>query len=181
MARIEALVQDLMLASRVRTSLEASGHEVEQATDLPDELDGIDLVVADLDAVAPERLGDLGVPVIGFYQHTDVDTKNRAEGSRAGAGGPAQQDGQGAAGAGGASARLNLAPYSPIRGVSRQLSSLRADVLGETTGNVLGGRSVDHSVVRRPIHPGHSGNADQQRGELSAERESVTLEQRVEL
>ncbi|HEX5822264.1 MAG TPA: hypothetical protein VFY30_10920 [Solirubrobacterales bacterium] len=79
MARIEALVQDLMLASRVRTSLEASGHEVEQAADLPDELDGIDLVVADLDAVAPERLGDLGVPVIGFYQHTDVDTKTRAE------------------------------------------------------------------------------------------------------
>ena len=79
MARIEALVQDLMLASRVRTSLEASGHEVEQATEVPDELDGIDLVVADLDAVAPERLGGLGVPVIGFYQHTDVDTKNRAE------------------------------------------------------------------------------------------------------
>ncbi len=79
MARIEALVQDLMLASRVRTSLEASGHEVEQATELPDELDGIDLVVADLDAVAPERLTDLGVPVIGFYQHTDVETKKRAE------------------------------------------------------------------------------------------------------
>jgi hypothetical protein len=79
MARIEALVQDLMLASRVRTSLEASGHEVEQAADLPDELDGIDLVVADLDAVAPERLSDLGVPVVGFYQHTDVDTKTRAE------------------------------------------------------------------------------------------------------
>jgi hypothetical protein len=68
-----------MLASRVRTSLEASGHEVEQDTDLPDELDGIDLVVADLDAVAPERLAGLGVPVIGFYQHTDVDTKKRAE------------------------------------------------------------------------------------------------------
>ena len=79
MARIEALVQDLMLASRVRTSLETSGHEVEQAAEVPDELDGIDLVVADLDAVAPERLGDLGVPVIGFYQHTDVDTKKRAE------------------------------------------------------------------------------------------------------
>jgi hypothetical protein len=68
-----------MLASRVRTSLEASGHEVEQDTDLPDELDGIDLVVADLDAVAPERLAGLGVPVIGFYQHTDVETKKRAE------------------------------------------------------------------------------------------------------
>jgi hypothetical protein len=79
MARIAALVGDLMLASRVRTSLEASGHEVEQDTEVPDELDGIDLVVADLDAVPPERLGELGVPVLGFYQHTDVDTKKRAE------------------------------------------------------------------------------------------------------
>jgi hypothetical protein len=79
MARIAALVGDLMLASRVQTALEASGHEVEQDTELPDELDGIDLVVADLDAVPPERLSELGVPVIGFYQHTDVDTKTRAE------------------------------------------------------------------------------------------------------
>lgn len=81
MARIAALVQDLMLASRVRTSLEASGHEVEHDSELPDELDGIDLVVADLDTVPPERLADLGVPVIGFYQHTDTDTKARADGA----------------------------------------------------------------------------------------------------
>jgi hypothetical protein len=79
MARIASLVGDLMLASRVRTSLEASGHEVEQDSELPDELDGIDLVVADLDTVPPERLTELGVPVIGFYQHTDVDTKARAD------------------------------------------------------------------------------------------------------
>jgi hypothetical protein len=79
MARIAAVVSDLMLASRVRTSLEASGHEVEQDSALPDELDGIDLVVADLDVVAPEALGDLDLPVIGFYQHTDVETKTRAE------------------------------------------------------------------------------------------------------
>jgi hypothetical protein len=79
MARIAALVSDLMLASRVRTSLEAAGHEVEPDTELPDELDGIDLVVADLDAAPPEKLGELGVPVIGFYQHTDVETKTRAE------------------------------------------------------------------------------------------------------
>ena len=79
MARIAAVVADLMLASRVRTSLEASGHEVEQDTELPDELDGIDLVVADLDAVSPEALADLALPVIGFYQHTDVDMKTRAE------------------------------------------------------------------------------------------------------
>jgi hypothetical protein len=68
-----------MLASRVSTALYASGHEVDQGTELPDELDGVDLVVADLDAVPPERLGEAGVPVIGFYQHTDVDTKKRAE------------------------------------------------------------------------------------------------------
>ena len=79
MARIATVVSDLMLASRVRTSLEASGHEVEPATELPDELDGVDLVVADLDVVAPEALGELDLPVIGFYQHTDVDTKTRAE------------------------------------------------------------------------------------------------------
>ena len=60
MARIAAVVADLMLASRVRTSLEASGHEVEEDSRLPDELDGIDLVVADLDAVSPEQLADLG-------------------------------------------------------------------------------------------------------------------------
>jgi hypothetical protein len=79
MARIAAVVRDLMLASRVRTSLDASGHEVEQDTELPDELDGIDLLVADLDAVSPEELADLGVPVIGFYQHTDTDMKERAD------------------------------------------------------------------------------------------------------
>jgi hypothetical protein len=79
MARIAAVVADLMLASRVRTSLEGSGHEVEQDTELPDELDGVDLVVADLDAVAPEALSHLGVPVIGFYQHTDTETKRRAD------------------------------------------------------------------------------------------------------
>jgi acetylornithine deacetylase/succinyl-diaminopimelate desuccinylase-like protein len=78
-ARIAALVSDLMLASRVRTSLEAAGHDVEQDDDLPDELDGIDLVVADLDAVPPTRLTGLGVPVIGFYSHTDTAMKEAAD------------------------------------------------------------------------------------------------------
>src|SRR5262249_36922022 len=72
-------VTDLMLASRVRTALEASGHEVEQDAEFPDELDGLDLIVADLDAVSPERLTEVGGPVIGSYQHTDTATKARAE------------------------------------------------------------------------------------------------------
>jgi hypothetical protein len=79
LARVVVLATDLMLASRVTTSLGAEGHQVEQRSALPDEVDGVDLVVADLDAVEPERLADLGVPVIGFHQHTDVETKRRAE------------------------------------------------------------------------------------------------------
>ena len=79
MARIVAIVADLMLASRVTTALAAAGHEVEQETSVPAELDGVDLVVADLDATEPERLAALGVPVLGFYQHTDTETKARAD------------------------------------------------------------------------------------------------------
>jgi hypothetical protein len=89
MARIAVLVTDLMLASRVRTSLEASGHRVDQGLEpsadpgaIPVAADdGVDLVVADLDAVPPERLAGLDVPVIGFYQHTDTEMKARADGA----------------------------------------------------------------------------------------------------
>jgi hypothetical protein len=42
-------------------------------------LDGIDLVVADLDIENPEALVGLGVPVLGYYSHVDVDTKQAAE------------------------------------------------------------------------------------------------------
>jgi hypothetical protein len=78
-ATVVVIGSDLMLASRVTTSLAAAGHQVEQETTIPDELDGVDLLVADLDAVEPEGLADLGVPVLGFHQHTDVETKRRAE------------------------------------------------------------------------------------------------------
>lgn len=79
MARVVSVVPDLMLSSRVGTSLQAAGHEVENDTAVPAELDGVDLVVADLDAVDPESLAGLGVPAIGFYQHTDVETKRQAD------------------------------------------------------------------------------------------------------
>jgi hypothetical protein len=79
LARVLAIVSDLMLASRVSTSLQAAGHEVEQVSAIPEEADGVDLVVADLDAAEPKSLTGLGVPVIGFYQHTDTDTKAAAD------------------------------------------------------------------------------------------------------
>ncbi|MDP9228660.1 MAG: hypothetical protein M3M99_06340 [Actinomycetota bacterium] len=79
MARVVAIVSDLMLASRVTTALDASGHEVTQTTSLPSELDGVELIVADLDAVPPEQLAGLDVPVLAFHQHTDVEIKKRAD------------------------------------------------------------------------------------------------------
>lgn len=75
-----ALVAELMLASRVSASLRAAGHDVTEAAAIdPEALAEADLVVADLDAFAPERLAGAGRPVIGFYQHTDVETRRRAE------------------------------------------------------------------------------------------------------
>ena len=80
MARIIAIVGDLMLSSRVTTSLTAAGHDVSTAPSAKAEfLQGAELIVADLDAVAPEDLADSPAPVIGFYQHTDVETKRRAD------------------------------------------------------------------------------------------------------
>lgn len=69
-----------MLASRVRASLEDAGHEVTQAPTLDEaSAGGSQLIVADLDAIPPEELAGAGVPVIGFYPHTDVELKRRAD------------------------------------------------------------------------------------------------------
>jgi hypothetical protein len=78
-ARVLAVVSDLMLASRVTTSLTEAGHDVRREASLPEEMDGVELIVADLDTVPPEDLAAAGVPVIGFYQHTDADTRRRAD------------------------------------------------------------------------------------------------------
>ena len=81
MARVQAIVADLMLASRVETTLSAAGHDVIVAPSIAQaqDLDGAELVVADLDCEPPEALAGLGVPVLGFYQHTDVATKELAD------------------------------------------------------------------------------------------------------
>jgi hypothetical protein len=77
--KVAVIGVELMLASRVTTALDAAGHEVEQSPSLPERLEGIDLVVADLNAVEPEALGPVKQPVIGFYQHTDASMKERAD------------------------------------------------------------------------------------------------------
>ena len=80
MARVLSINTDLMLGSKVQETLTSAGHEVttspalEQAT-----WDGVDLIVADLDVENPEALVGLGMPVLGYYSHVDVDTKETAE------------------------------------------------------------------------------------------------------
>ena len=79
MARVLA-VADLMLGSKVQATLSAAGHEVTLSPSLQEApLEGIRLLVADLDLENPEALVGLGVPVLGYYSHVDVATREAAE------------------------------------------------------------------------------------------------------
>ena len=79
MARVLA-VADLMFGSKVEATLRAAGHEVTLAGSLQEaRLDGVELIVADLDAENPEALVGLGVPVLGYYSHVNVETREAAE------------------------------------------------------------------------------------------------------
>ncbi len=78
MARIVAVVSDLMLASRVEESLRAAGHQVSVAPSLPDAPEA-DAIVCDLDTVAPAAVAATGIPAVGFYSHVDVEMRREAE------------------------------------------------------------------------------------------------------
>jgi DNA-binding response OmpR family regulator len=79
MARVVSVAEDLMLASRVDAMLTAAGHHVVLARSLQEaSLDGAELIVADLDVESAEALAGAGVPVLGYYSHVDVDTRQAA-------------------------------------------------------------------------------------------------------
>ena len=75
MARIQSLVTDLMLASKVSETLASAGHELVSGGEPRAD---VDLIVADLDAADAEAVSAAGPPTLGFYQHTDVETRERA-------------------------------------------------------------------------------------------------------
>lgn len=80
MARVLSIAADLMLGSKVAETLSAAGHEVVSSPSLGEtSWDGVDLIVADLDVENPEALVGLGMPVLGYYSHVDVETKEAAE------------------------------------------------------------------------------------------------------
>jgi hypothetical protein len=79
-ARVVAVASDLLLGSKVEAMLSAAGHEVVLSPALAEaSLDGAELIVADLDTENPEALVGLGVPVLGYYSHVDIDTKQAAD------------------------------------------------------------------------------------------------------
>jgi hypothetical protein len=77
-ARVLAVVPDLLLASRVEESLAAAGHDVSVQPALPDPAEA-DAIVCDLDAVDPDEIVATGLPSLGFYSHLDAETKARAQ------------------------------------------------------------------------------------------------------
>lgn len=80
MARVIAVATDLLLGSKVEAMLTAAGHEVTLSPALTEApLDGADLVVADLDTENPEALVGLGIPVLGYYSHVNVETRQAAD------------------------------------------------------------------------------------------------------
>ena len=80
MARVVALTPDLLLGSKVEAMLSAAGHEVELASRLVEaHLDDADLLVADLDAEDLQALASLDIPVLGYYSHVNVETKQAAK------------------------------------------------------------------------------------------------------
>ncbi len=80
MARVLSISNDLMLGSRFSETLKAAGHEVTTSPSLDATTwDGVDLIVADLDVENPEALVGLGMPVLGYYSHVDVETKKIAD------------------------------------------------------------------------------------------------------
>jgi hypothetical protein len=80
MARILSLSTDLLLGSKVEATLSAAGHEVVPSPSVQEaDLNGIELAVADLDLGSAEALVGLGFPVLGYYSHVDVATREAAE------------------------------------------------------------------------------------------------------
>jgi hypothetical protein len=78
MARVAAVVPDLILQSRVAEILGGAGHDVTVVSD-PGEVGDAELIVADVNEVDPAAVAAHGVPVLGFHQHTDPESARAAE------------------------------------------------------------------------------------------------------
>jgi CheY-like chemotaxis protein len=91
MARVAALIGDLLFGSKVQAALQAAGHEVDLisgAVEAWDEVGGIDLLVIDLTSPDVDGVelfetlatgGELhGVRTLGFFAHVQPEVRERA-------------------------------------------------------------------------------------------------------
>lgn len=87
MARVLALIPDLLFGSTVHAALTGAGHQVELVSQLPLEVDA-EVLVVDLTADPGERIAQTrrhlrpGLRTLGFYSH--VEGEVRTEGQQAG-------------------------------------------------------------------------------------------------
>ncbi|MFL5835626.1 MAG: hypothetical protein ACJ76K_03435 [Solirubrobacteraceae bacterium] len=81
MARVVAVVPDLLFGSKVQGMLAAAGHEVELVGSAEEARSrAADVVIVDLTAGEPDVTGIVGrVPTLAFYSHVDADVRARAE------------------------------------------------------------------------------------------------------
>ena len=69
-----------MFGSRIEGTLGAAGHEVTLSPSLSEApLGEAELLIADLEVENAEALVGLGMPVLGYYSHVDVETKEAAD------------------------------------------------------------------------------------------------------
>ena len=74
------IAPELLLGSKVEATLSAAGHEVTLSPSVSEApLDEAELLVADLERENPEAVVGLGIPVLGFYPHTDAELRKTAE------------------------------------------------------------------------------------------------------
>ena len=91
MARVAALIEDLLFGSKVQAALQAAGHEVDLisgAVEAWDEVGGIDLLVIDLTSPDVDGVqlfetlatgGELhDVRTLGFFAHVQPEVRERA-------------------------------------------------------------------------------------------------------
>lgn len=91
MARVAALIPDLLFGSKVQSALQAAGHEVDLISgelEAWDEVGGIDLLVVDLTSPDVDGValfdtlaagGELhGVRSLGFFAHVQPEVRERA-------------------------------------------------------------------------------------------------------
>jgi CheY-like chemotaxis protein len=91
MARVAALIPDLLFGSKVQSALEAAGHEVDLITaevEAWDEVGGIDVLIVDLTSTDVDGVGLFetlasggelhGVGTLGFFAHVQPEVRERA-------------------------------------------------------------------------------------------------------